>query len=369
MVMSLLLVDALVTPSLVLKLSNREWDLLIRQARRANLLGRLAWELRSCGFLEECPESPRNHLNSVLKVVDRQSDAVRWEVQCIVRALAPVCSRIVLLKGAAYLIAGMPVASGRMFTDVDILVPKHQLGEVEDRLFMNGWQSAHHNEYDQRYYRRWMHEIPPLIHRVRGTAIDVHHNILPATGRIKVHSEEILKHSLLLQGESHLAVLSLVDMVLHSATHLFHEGEFGNGLRDLFDLDSLLRSSSEKSEFWCELVPRATALGLTRPLWYALRYSKEIIGTPIPASVLLDAEVGKPSDSAVIIMDYCMRRALLPMHSSCKLPGDDLARFLLYVRSHWLRMPLHLLLYHFTRKAFRRDKSNEKKLDQNEQLI
>ena len=38
--------------------------------------------------------------------------------------------------------------------------------------------------YDDAYYRRWMHELPPLIHRERDRMIDVHHTILPLTARI-----------------------------------------------------------------------------------------------------------------------------------------------------------------------------------------
>ncbi len=35
--------------------------------------------------------------------------------------------------------------------------------------------------YDDLYYRRWMHELPPLVHSERGQLVDVHHTILPLT--------------------------------------------------------------------------------------------------------------------------------------------------------------------------------------------
>ena len=44
------------------------------------------------------------------------------------------------------------------------------------------------------------------------------------------------------------AVLAPEDMVLHSATHLFNEGEFDRGLRDLNDLDLLLREFGAAAE-------------------------------------------------------------------------------------------------------------------------
>ena len=43
--------------------------------------------------------------------------------------------------------------------------------------------TTHHSAYDQRYYREWMHELPPLLHVRRQTALDVHHAIAPETAR------------------------------------------------------------------------------------------------------------------------------------------------------------------------------------------
>ena len=45
-------------------------------------------------------------------------------------------------------------------------------------------------------------------------------------------------------------------------------------------------------------------------------------------------------------------RALLPMHSSCAGRFDGAARFALYIRGNWLRMPPLLLARHLFHKAF-----------------
>jgi hypothetical protein len=50
-------------------------------------------------------------------------------------------------------------------------------------------------------------------------------------------------------------------------------------------------------------------------------------------------------------MDFCFARGLRPNHASCDERWTPLARRLLYVRSHWLRMPLPLLVRHLVRKA------------------
>lgn len=354
-----LILDALLVPQIVRDLSAPDWDLLIRQGRRANLLARLANTLTEAELIDGVPAAPRQHLNSAVLMVERQEVALRWEVECIRKALAYSGLRLILLKGAAYVMAGLAAARGRTFSDVDIIVPKESLGATESALMMHGWHGSHHDEYDQRYYRQWMHEIPPMRHVRRGTTIDVHHTILPETARLKVNTPALFGAVVPLADAPGVYVLQPADMLLHSATHLFHEGEFESGLRDLFDLDCLFRQFGALPGFWQALVPRAATLGLSRPLYYAVRYTTLILDTPVPGSVVAEAAIGKPPAIIAEVMDACYLNALRPMHSSTSSAATWLARFALYVRSHWIRMPVHLLAYHLGRKAFVRPKAPE----------
>jgi hypothetical protein len=51
-------------------------------------------------------------------------------------------------------------------------------------------------------------------------------------------------------------------------------------------------------------------------------------------------------------MDFLFIRAFRPQQPECRLPLTGLALYLLYLRSHYLRMPLYLLLPHLARKAW-----------------
>src|SRR5262249_46050478 len=144
------------------------------------------------GLLPAVPPSPRRHLEASLVMAAAQTEAVEREVAYLREALAASNTDIVLLKGAAYLMAGLKAARGRVFSDVDILVPQAKLEEVENALNLHGWTSTHHDAYDQRYYRKWMHELPPLRHNARATVVDVHHAILPLTARRRPDSAKLL---------------------------------------------------------------------------------------------------------------------------------------------------------------------------------
>lgn len=346
------LVHALREPRALAGWSLPQWELVLRQARSANLLARLAWLVEEHGLEEAVPAAPGAHLQAAHIVARAQEEAVRREVAHLCAALERTGAQIVLLKGAAYLFADLPAARGRLFSDVDILVPGADLAQVEAALMLHGWASTHHNEYDQRYYRKWMHELPPLRHVRRNTVVDVHHAILPRTARLKPDSGKLLAASRALAGWQRLRLLSPVDMVLHSATHLFLNEEFSNGLRDLSDLDSLLRHFGARADFWRHLVDRSVELDLARPLYYALRYSSRVLGTPVPSEAL---DAGHPAARPVrALMDALFLRALQPDHPTA---GDGLAPAALgalYVRAHWLRMPPLLLARHLTVKAFRR---------------
>lgn len=352
-----LLSKVLLAPKLALPLSEREWDLLIRLARRASLLSELAWRLEDAGLLSEVLPRARLHLVAAIAVVQQQQVAVRHEIDQVVKALRRGDVTATFMKGAGYVVAGLPVSRGRVFSDIDILVPKARIDQVEGLLRTHGWQFGDLSRYDQRYYRQWMHELPPMTHVRRGSVVDVHHTLLPETARIKVDASALIEGIVPIDQKTGAYVLQPIDMLLHSATHLFHEGEFDNALRDLFDLHALFSHFGQGQggrAFWRDMVPRATALGLTRPLFYALRYTQMILHTPIPPPVLAQAEVARPPAPVLALMDACYRLALQPVHATAGGARADVARGLLYLRSHWIRMPAHLLALHLGRKAVAR---------------
>lgn len=348
-----LLIQVFIDPSGVVQLSLKQWDLLIRQARRANMLARLAFFLQEHDLFQAIPEPPRKHLLSEQVRAQRFVSSLEWELKCIALALQNEPVKLVLLKGAAYYAARNKTAYGRVFSDVDILVPESQLLSVERALAKAGWLNTNFDPYEQQYYRKWMHEIPPLRNLKRQTSLDVHHNILPKTTKF-CPDASLLLNDIVKVGNEHVWVLSPEDRVLHSATHLFHEGEFDSGFRDLSDLHFLLIEFSADDGFWLRLLQRSNELKQRVPLFYALRYCQKILHTPIPENILKRVDRYLPGLTKRFLMDFLFMRALMPNHSSCNDRWTGLAKWVLYIRSHWLRMPPRLLIPHLIRKAWMR---------------
>lgn len=338
----------------VCRFSLADWDLLLRQARRADLLPRLSFLLEEAELFDKIPSQVVPHLKSAQLLANGHKRAVRWEVNRICQALKLKGIPVVLLKGSAYLMSDLPISAGRTFADIDLLVERQALGDAERALLLGGWVGSHHDSYDQRYYREWMHELPPLKHIKRRSVLDVHHTILPLTASLKPDSSKLFANIVSLPDNPDIFTLSPIDMVLHSATHLFHEGEFEHAFRGLTDLDGLLRHFSDESEaFWRQLVQRAAELDLKVPLFYALRYTQTILDTPVPEGVIGRLGDDVPKGLKAMLMDFLFLRALQPYHYSCDIFASSLARWLLFVRSHYLRMPFKLLIPHLIRKALK----------------
>lgn len=347
-----LLAQVFSEPDRVTSLDLPGWSLLISQARRANVLARLGFILINKKLSDKLPNKPKLHIISQQVFVARFEASLQKELVYVQNALVEINVPLVLLKGSAYFVMGSDASIGRTFSDVDILVAENQLPLVEPALIKAGWMTTTLDPYDQKYYRQWMHEIPPMRNLRRQTTIDVHHNILPKTTK-SCPDANLLLANIEQVPDTDYWVLAPEDRVLHSAAHLFYGGEWDNGFRDLSDLDLLLREFSVEQDFWGKLLKRAVMLRQEAPLYYSLRYTSKILKTPIPKEVMEASLAYAPGMVRRNMMDFLFMNALLPNHPSCNDINRQLACFLLHIRSHWLRMPVHLLVPHLARKAWR----------------
>jgi hypothetical protein len=347
-----LLLNALINPASLVEYNGAKWELLLRLARKVKLLGRLATDLKNRGLLDQIPLRAANLLQSSLVQARRLQQITHWELNRISWALKDTDIPIIALKGVAYSLAGLPESAGRVYVDLDIMVPKDQLADIETTLTKKGWRNHHKlSAYDEHYYRAWSHEIPPLVHAERETEVDIHHTIFPPTSRLKINAE-LLFEAAVAAGNSGYRILCPADMVLHCAVNLFENNELADDLRDLLDIhDLLLFFDGNEPGFWEKLKERANQLNLGRPLFYGMYFSRLIFQTPIPDGWENDLNE-KPNVISRWIMHYLVPQALFPLHPDKHSRRALVARLLLYLRSHWVRMPVHLLLPHLAYKTY-----------------
>lgn len=346
------LLDILIQdPSRMADLPVRELDLGLRIARRARLLGWVAHKLEDAGRLDELPAAAVDQLLSAKTMAEARARLALWELDRIAWALRDGDSApLVVMKGCAYLMLGLPNAAGRLFADVDLLTAESKLEEVERRLNARGWETTKLTPYDQNYYRNWTHELPPLVHREREVEIDLHHNVLPRTARLKPSSARLLDKARPLADSSY-RVLCDEDVLLHTMTHLMFDADLADQLRDLVDVTEIaVHYANKDAGFWQRFLSRAAELDLTRPAYYSLRYCRLLLNAPIPEDVVKASEEWAPPRIVLRLMDAMVPRALYPQHPDEPSRTTEFYRLALYVRSHWIRMPPWLLAYHLAYK-------------------
>ena len=182
--------------------------------------------------------------------------------------------------------------------------------------------------------------------------IDVHHTILPLTARPKPDAAAMLADAVVL--ENGLYVFSPTDMIIHSAAHLFADGELDGGLRNLWDIHCLISEFSVEDRFWQELAWRAGDHCLWKPVARALRLSRQLYATPTgiyaefwqtPGGLLFGRGF-KPGKSLNNRLSDRLFVRRLTARDAWGRPTRKFTRLAFYIRSHWLRMPPLMLAWH-----------------------
>jgi hypothetical protein len=329
-------VRALRDPHWVERLDTQGWTALLTAARAESLLGSLAHRLDPVAV----PDSVRAILDEARREGENARTKALWEAEMARRALEPLGIPVVLLKGTAFAAAGLTAGHGRSIGDLDILVPRDSLDVVQEALLQAGWEWVKEDEYDDLYYRQWMHELPPLIHKDRDRMIDVHHTILPLTAKPRPDARALLAESVRL--DNGLRILAPADMIVHAAAHLFADGDLAGGLRNLWDIDRLVREFRGRPGFWKDVARRARQHQLGGPVGRSLRLAASLYGTPVD-----DECAGRTK-----VSDGLFRRRLLARNGWGQATRPAL-RLAFYMRSHLLRMPPLMLARHLLVKARR----------------
>lgn len=319
-----LLTAALRDPASTARLAPAEWNALIAMARAERLIGTLAMRVDDAAL----PEPVRAIMADARLDAAREARQALWEARCARVALEGSGVPLILLKGTAYVAAGLRAGEGRFIGDLDILVPRAALPDVERRLMAAGWEWVKPDPYDDAYYRQWMHELPPMIHETRDRMIDVHHTVLPLTARPTPDAAAMIANAVPV-GEG-LYVLSPEDRVCHAVAHLLADGDLAGGLRNLWDIYCLLGEGVDLQA----LDARAGRHGLRRHVRQARRLADALYGA---------------GEARLTLWDRLVLARLLARDGW----GRDswpLLRFAFFVRSHWLRMPPLMLARHLFTK-------------------
>lgn len=325
-------------------MSPENWESITRVARSAAVLSRIASNYKT-KFSVQLPEYIVEQFEATNRHAELLKQQVFFEAHELDQHISKCSSQpAIFLKGAAYVLSQNSTGQGRIFSDIDILVKKDDLPRIEKRMQAFAWFPNSIHDYDQKYYREWAHEIPPLVRAVRGTVADIHHNLIPLISGKAPDINLFLDQ--LRQLDCGYYVLSAHAMTLHSVIHLFYQEEFIHGFRDLSDLHLLFNENQNNPAFYDDLLTLAQKTQFCRELFYACRYLQSTFDTDINKIFLNKLSAYKPSKLKLILLDWVFSRVLIPRHSIVNKGFTSAAHQMAFIRGHWLKMPFHILCIH-----------------------
>jgi hypothetical protein len=341
----LAIIMALYFEQTVPQLSPQQWQHLLTILRDIDLLASCYFRLKHRDKLSQLPEFLVKHMRSAAIYSERQAQQVIYECGQIQHTLNQANIPVYFLKGASYTLAQYRQAKGRIYSDIDALVAKEHLEQAETLLNQQGWKTKKLNDYDDKYYRQWAHEIPPMQHIHRGTVLDLHHNIMLPISRYSIDINTLLCPSQTVTiAEQTFQVLRPESALLHSMIHMIHNEEFHHAFRDLLDCALLLEQYGEP--LWWKLYHLADTLGFLDELYLIVSVSQCFCPSLYPFSTQADFNQQRRHQCLNWQIKHIYALAMQPQSYLTQSARHRRAQLMAFSLGHLRKMPLSVLIPH-----------------------
>lgn len=264
-------------------LAPQEARRIVQRAARLGV-GPILWERLQRGEAAEgLPEGLRSELRRFSYAQTLYNTVMLRELGEVLEALERGGVRPVVLKGAA--LAGRLYRNVglRTLSDLDLLVRPSDLPVADQALRRRGYAQR----VDPRFrslYRHHHHTAPyapprghPRVELHTGL-VSPDHGLHPDLERMRARCRQAAFHRV------QAAILCPEDQLLHVCLHLSLSDRFVRGLKDLLDIDGLVRESADLD--WDLFLATVEDAGLGRPVLYALGLAGHCLHTPLPRAVM-----------------------------------------------------------------------------------
>ena len=276
-----------------------EWPVIVRKAERWRVVPSVYLQLRRGAQSGRVPGPVAEGLKHFYRRDTICAVATRELLRVALLRFAEASVPVIVLRGAALATLVYQSHALRPTRRIELLVHRRDLARVEVVL-------------------RSLHEAPGAPGGPQGYALlDVRHDIfgqssveeMPAAVGIPIEDFWARARPVQIASVPTL-VFGHEDLLLHLAMHLTADAFVGR-VRTLCDIGETCRRYGDAID-WSQLIARACAYDLAKPLYYSLRLARELVGAGVPSQALmaLRASFGQlPLEDRFIAA--CARRALL----------------------------------------------------------
>lgn len=283
-------------PDVAVEWSDEQWGAILPLANHMELLPQLAARWTNLDAFEQLPVAVQDRLRREVQKSDFTRVNMRYEMEQVARLLSDLGTPLVLLKGCAYLLADQAWALGRRTSDVDLLIQESSVDAAAKRLLEHHFEVDDKlSEKDTRYYRRWLHELPPIKHQYRKLEIDLHFRLLPVGDPSTFDASPLIERATAIAGTAY-HWLDPVDRVIHAAINLGRTGEFRRAFRDMWDIRKMTEVALAEGDFdWGVLSQRAREIRISGTVARVMLLAQQCIDLPLPEG-WCEATTGRPPE-------------------------------------------------------------------------
>ncbi|MBV9156486.1 MAG: nucleotidyltransferase family protein [Acidobacteriaceae bacterium] len=259
--------------------SRLDWEAIIQTANAEMVLPALCARIQDLGLTPDLPADISEFFLGVQELNRERNQQIISETIRIARLLNEIGIEPVVLKGAAYLLAGVyKDLSARFIGDLDLLLPASMLTKAVEVLANDGYVAGEVN---------FGHHYFPL-RRQQEVWVELHHSLGGGTSRSILPAPEMLKNSISRDFDgARLRVPSPNDLVihhvLHAQIHQAHSEGIWPTLRTVYDL-VCLQNRFERAIDWTSIAQQFRVNRREGALAAHLLLCEEVLGMkkPIP---------------------------------------------------------------------------------------
>jgi hypothetical protein len=225
------------------------------------------------------------------------------ELHNVLKAFRDKQIEVVLLKGAALAETVYPNRALRAMSDIDLLVRKEKLTEVETRLLDVGYilqDRVQGKEYQREHHYHW------VFSKRSGIDVEIHWHIKRPTGAFEIDTDELWKSAQAIKVAGvEAAILSPEVLLLYLCQH-FWKHNLNGGIRPLIDIAQATGFYARKIS-WKEVARLSARWRMNPCAFLGFSLAGGLLGAPIPESFLKEI---RPANFDKAIMDWARERIL-----------------------------------------------------------
>lgn len=261
------------------------WPAFIRAASEESLLPAVYSLFQHLGLLQQTPADIGDFFYAARELNRERNRRISDRIEVVASALNRVGVQPLLLKGSAYLLAGVYAdGADRFLVDIDFLVPKQDIPVALDVLAALGYSFERVHPIDHATNHTYA-----VLSRSDSMTIDLHQTVgLGASSDVLPSAEIFARSEVFPLGDAIVRIPSPADLlthhILHSQVHELYRDRIWTPLRSLYDL-ALLERRFESRIDWRPIIARFRSKRLYGSLVLYLLLARNTLGLQCPFKI------------------------------------------------------------------------------------